>query len=167
MTTYEDFIYCLSDREFFGQRLGLERIRQVLDRLGNPERKFPSIHIAGTNGKGSTATMVASILREAGYRVGLYTSPHLVDFCERIQILSSPITHPDLLHYARIIHEVEEEPLTFFELATAIAFLHYAKEEVDIAVWARLPPRHGPEDPHVVGSMCLREAQDFRSFEFE
>ncbi|MBI4373412.1 MAG: bifunctional folylpolyglutamate synthase/dihydrofolate synthase [Deltaproteobacteria bacterium] len=161
MKTYDEFIHQLADREFFGQRLGVERIRSVLGRLGNPETQFPSIHIAGTNGKGSTAAMIASILRESGRRVGLYTSPHLIDFCERVQILRtgdspaggpppaqlhcrgmaarqdpSHISTDQVLHWAKIIHEVEDpaDPLTFFELATAIAFLHYAREKVDIAV---------------------------------
>lgn len=84
--SYEAFVSHLADREYFGQKLGLERIQSLLERLGNPHHRFRSIHIAGTNGKGSTAAMIASILSEAGYRVGLYTSPHLVDFCERIQI---------------------------------------------------------------------------------
>ncbi|MBI2083208.1 MAG: bifunctional folylpolyglutamate synthase/dihydrofolate synthase [Deltaproteobacteria bacterium] len=134
--TYESFIHDLSDREFFDQKPGLERIEQVLQRLGNPERKFPSIHIAGTNGKGSTAAMIASVLREAGHRVGLYTSPHLVDFCERIQVGGSLISPDNLLHFAHIIHEVENpsDPLTFFELATTIAFLYFAEQKVDIAV---------------------------------
>ena len=133
---YESFTAHLADREYFGQKLGLERIRELLNRLGNPERKFPSIHIAGTNGKGSTAAMIAQILAEAGYKVGLYTSPHLVDFCERIWVAGEVIPRPQTLHHARIICEVESpsDPLTFFELATAIAFLHFAEEKVDIAV---------------------------------
>ncbi|MBI2501408.1 MAG: bifunctional folylpolyglutamate synthase/dihydrofolate synthase [Deltaproteobacteria bacterium] len=145
--SYENFVSQLADREYFGQKLGLERIQRLLDQLGNPEKRFPSIHIAGTNGKGSTAAMIATILKEAGYRVGLYTSPHLIDFCERIRILSPSITHPQplsyikrgesnppiqpgqVLHYARLIKEAEEEPLTFFELPP-----EEGKEPVDIAV---------------------------------
>lgn len=134
LSSYERFTRHLEDREFFGQKLGLERICALLDRMGNPEKRFPSIHIAGTNGKGSTAAMIASILREAGYRVGLFTSPHLQDFCERIRVESGLITPNQVLHYARLIKEVEEEPLTFFELATAIAFLHFSEEKVDLAV---------------------------------
>ncbi len=135
-SSYQEFTAHLADREFFGQKLGLERIQGLLDRLGNPEKRFRSIHIAGTNGKGSTAAMIASILKEAGFRVGLYTSPHLQDFCERVQIFSDKISPEQVLHYARIIHEVEapNDPLTFFELATAIAFLHFAEAKVDVAV---------------------------------
>jgi dihydrofolate synthase/folylpolyglutamate synthase len=132
--SYEAFTAHLGDREYFGQKLGLERIQKLLDRLGHPERRFKSIHIAGTNGKGSTAAMIASILREAGFKVGLYTSPHLVDFCERIQIGEMKIFPEEVLQKARQIREVEEERLTFFELATAIAFLHFASERVDFAV---------------------------------
>ncbi len=73
-------------REFFGMKLGLENITEFLDSLGRPQDKYPTIHIAGTNGKGSTAAMLASILQAAGYRTGLFTSPHLVDFRERVRI---------------------------------------------------------------------------------
>lgn len=134
LDSYEVFTRHLEDREYFGQKLGLERIRKLLDRLGNPEKNFRSIHIAGTNGKGSTAAMIASILREAGLQAGLYTSPHLIDFCERIRVGEELITSEKVLHYAKVIREVEEEPLTFFELATAIAFLHFAERKVPIAV---------------------------------
>ena len=134
LDSYEAFTRNLEDREYFGQKLGFERIQRLLDRLGNPEKKFQSIHIAGTNGKGSTAAMIASILREAGQQVGLYTSPHLIDFCERIRVGDELITAEEVLHYVRMIRVVEEEPLTFFELATAIAFLHFAEEKVSVAV---------------------------------
>ena len=134
LDSYEAFPRHLADREYFGQRLGLERMQALLDRLGNPERKFPSIHIAGTNGKGSTAALLASILTEAGLRVGLFTSPHLEDFCERIRVGDRLITRNDVLACARRIRDVEEESLTFFEIAAALAFLHFAEKEVDIAV---------------------------------
>lgn len=78
-------------REFFGMKLGLENITEFLDSLGRPQDKYPTIHIAGTNGKGSTAAMLASILQAAGYRTGLFTSPHLVDFRERVRIGSELI----------------------------------------------------------------------------
>lgn len=132
--SYASFVRHLEDREYFGQKLGLERIQTLLDRLGNPEKKFRSIHIAGTNGKGSTAAMIASILKEAGLKVGLYTSPHLTDFCERIRIGDRLIGPDEVMHLVRAIREVEEEPLTFFELATAIAFLYFAEKRVDPAV---------------------------------
>ena len=73
-------------REFFGMKLGLENITRFLDSMGNPQHRYPTIHLAGTNGKGSCAAMLASILRQAGFRTGLFTSPHLVDFRERIAV---------------------------------------------------------------------------------
>jgi dihydrofolate synthase/folylpolyglutamate synthase len=132
--SYEEFTRHIGDREYFGQKLGLDRIRALLNRLGNPHEQFRSIHIAGTNGKGSTAAMLAAILEEAGYRTGLYTSPHLEDFCERIRVDGALITPDEVLKHARHVWEVEEEPLTFFELATAIGFLHFAEAGADIAV---------------------------------
>ncbi len=79
-------------REFFGMKLGLENITQYLATLGNPQKAYPTVHLAGTNGKGSTAAMLASVLRSAGYRTGLFTSPHLVDFRERIRVDGRMIT---------------------------------------------------------------------------
>jgi len=79
----ENFIF---SREFFGMKLGLKNITQFLDAMGNPQHQYASIHLAGTNGKGSCAAMLASILHQAGYRTGLFTSPHLLDFRERIVI---------------------------------------------------------------------------------
>lgn len=133
-TPYQQFVSHLGDREYFGQKLGLERIQEVLNRLGNPERQFQSIHIAGTNGKGSTAAMLASIFKEAGYQVGLFTSPHLVDFCERIQVNGELISQDRVMALVQKIKQVEKDPLTFFEMATVIGFLHFADAEVDIAV---------------------------------
>jgi dihydrofolate synthase/folylpolyglutamate synthase len=73
-------------REFFGMKLGLQNISEFLDSIGNPQKQYVSIHLAGTNGKGSTAAMLDAVLRAQGYRVGLFTSPHLVDFRERIKV---------------------------------------------------------------------------------
>ncbi len=134
LESYESFTRHLEDREYFGQKLGLERIQHLLDRLGNPEKKFQSIHIAGTNGKGSTAAMIASILTESGYRTGLFTSPHLNDFCERVRIGSEEISRDEVLHWARRIREVEVEELSFFEMATAIGFLHFSSKGCPVAV---------------------------------
>lgn len=82
----------LLSREFFGMKLGLENISQFLGSIGSPQNAYRSIHVAGTNGKGSTCAMIASVLQAQGYRVGLYTSPHLVSFRERVQVNGSPIT---------------------------------------------------------------------------
>lgn len=73
-------------REFFGMKLGLENITDFLDSIGSPQNKYITIHVAGTNGKGSTSAMIEAVLRAQGYRTGLYTSPHLVDFTERIKV---------------------------------------------------------------------------------
>lgn len=117
----------------------LERMRRLLERLGNPQGDFKSIHIAGTKGKGSTAIVLSSILQEAGYRVGLYTSPHFLDLRERIEINRRWISRQE---FARCLREVvgaldgyaPTHMATFFELVTAAAFLHFQRERVDWAV---------------------------------
>ncbi len=116
-------------------KFGLQGIRSILAVLDEPHNKFPCIHIAGTNGKGSTAAMVASILTAAGYRTGLYTSPHLLNFNERIRIDGRPIPARTVARLTSIIRPaVEEGHCTFFEAVTAIAFRYFADEQVDIAV---------------------------------
>ncbi|QQR79914.1 MAG: bifunctional folylpolyglutamate synthase/dihydrofolate synthase [Deltaproteobacteria bacterium] len=134
---YLDFVKNLADREYFGQKLGLERVQLFLQHLGNPHQSYPSIHIAGTNGKGSTAAMLASVLKEAGYRVGLYTSPHLEDFCERIQISGEMISQNSLMQLVEKFQVIEKKigiELTFFEFTTALAFQYFADQKIDIAV---------------------------------
>lgn len=127
----------LQSLQKFGINLGLERINYLLDKLGNPHQKFQSIHIAGTNGKGSTAAMIASILKEAGYKVGLYTSPHIFDYTERIKIRGKDITKKEL---ATALGEVKKASFgmkskpTIFEVLTAAAFLYFARKKVEIAV---------------------------------
>lgn len=116
-------------------RLGLRPVSRLLGRLDNPQKKYPGILIGGTNGKGSIAAMTASILGKAGYRVGLYTSPHLIDLRERIKVDGTMIPLSDL---RAVIKEVREnlggEKVTYFEFLTAIAFLHFRHEQVDVAV---------------------------------
>ena len=114
---------------------GLSNTKALDEHFGHPHREYKTIHVAGTNGKGSTSHMLAAILQQCGYRVGLYTSPHLVDFNERIRVNGTPISHE------RVISFVEEErnffePLqpSFFELTTALAFKYFAEQKVDIAV---------------------------------
>ncbi|MCR4440384.1 MAG: folylpolyglutamate synthase/dihydrofolate synthase family protein [bacterium] len=119
----------------FGMRLGLERIEALLARLGEPQRRFASVHVAGTNGKGSTAAALASILRKAGLRTGLYTSPHLVRPEQRIAIDGAPIACEEFVELvARVRPLVEELGATFFEAITAMAFLYFAERQVDVAV---------------------------------
>ena len=129
-----NYLYILIPK---GIKLGLENISTVLNGLGNPQLNTPTIHIAGTNGKGSTAAFCESILRNAGYKVGLYTSPHLNHFGERIQINRIPLSENELIQLvAKVKHVVEnlKIPITFFEFATAMAFLHFAEQETDISV---------------------------------
>jgi dihydrofolate synthase/folylpolyglutamate synthase len=118
-----------------GVKLGLENIKEVLAALGNPNCAVPVVHVAGTNGKGSTCAYLASILTAAGYKVGRYTSPHLVDWNERICIDGQPIETDRL---TAIIHQIQntatDNALTKFELITTAAWLYFAQEQVDIAV---------------------------------
>jgi dihydrofolate synthase / folylpolyglutamate synthase len=122
--------------------LRLDRMRLLLDRLGNPHLAVPAIHLAGTKGKGSTAAMVASILTEAGYRVGLYTSPHLNTFEERFTVDGALPTHVEIVALMRqlipVIEELDRQGAsvspTFFEIVTALAWLHFVNRECDVAV---------------------------------
>ena len=134
---YQQAIEQLFALRRFGIRPGLERIRQVLARLGNPERRLRAIHITGTNGKGSTAQMTASILQRAGMRPGLYTSPHLHDFAERIRIAGQKIPHRQVVRYTRQLLDLaraDNLPLTFFESATAMFFMHCVDSGADPVV---------------------------------
>lgn len=113
----------------------LDNIQKFAALLKNPEEKFKSIHVAGTNGKGSSCHMLASILQEAGYRVGLYTSPHLKDFRERIKINGKPLSKRFVVDFIDTHRPfLEENGLSFFEMTVGMAFLYFAQEEVDMAV---------------------------------
>ena len=128
----------LKSLESRGVHLDLGPVRRSLERLGHPERASRAILVAGTNGKGSIAAMLASILKAAGYRVGLYTSPHLIDFKERIRINGHRISQAALINLTREVRlGLEVEPrleLTWFEFITVLAFLHFARHETDIDV---------------------------------
>ncbi len=123
-------------------RFGLERMERALDALGRPERRFPVLHVGGTNGKGSTCAMAAAALAEAGLSVGLYTSPHLVRFNERIAVGGAPIDDGALAEAIDTIREAcpwhdrggEADRLTYFEFATLAGLLHFARQAVDVAV---------------------------------
>lgn len=125
-----------------GYKPGLLRIQAILDRLGNPEKTLQIIHVAGTNGKGSTSAMISSIFRQAGYKVGLYTSPHLQDFRERFRLNGIPISQEELGEIIETLKPVIEEVTnipeldqpSYFEVVTALAFLYYAQKKVDILV---------------------------------
>ncbi|MDF1546153.1 MAG: bifunctional folylpolyglutamate synthase/dihydrofolate synthase [bacterium] len=126
--------YILS-REFFGMKLGLDNISEFLSDIGTPQDKFPTIHISGTNGKGSTAAMLDSILRAAGYKCGLFTSPHLVSLRERVRVNGQPIPKRSVTAFIdRHRHALSRRKLSFFELITAMAFEHFNRSKVDVAV---------------------------------
>jgi dihydrofolate synthase/folylpolyglutamate synthase len=133
--TYTETLRYLYALQKFGMKLGLRNIKSLLRSVGNPQDKFPSVHIAGTNGKGSTAAMIASILQAAGYKVGLYTSPHLISFTERIKVNGGEISERRVADYVQLLKpSIDKQKATFFEATTAIAFLCFADENVDIAV---------------------------------
>lgn len=119
----------------FGIKPGLERTNALLERLGSPQNKFPTIHIAGTNGKGTTASAIASILQEAGFKTGLFTSPHIIDFNERIKINGRQISDDEIIALANPMFEASDEiGCTFFEISTAMAFKYFEDNNVDIAI---------------------------------
>lgn len=126
----------LASFDKFGIHLGLERIQQLLKDLGSPHQQFPVVHIAGTNGKGSVCAFLLSILQTAGYRVGRYTSPHLLDWRERITINGEWISNKDLLTALQEVEAaiVPEFSPTQFEVITAAMLWYFAKQEVDIAI---------------------------------
>lgn len=137
-----DYLYSFVDyslkhtSELVKAEFNLDRMYDLMDMLGNPERKYPILHVAGTKGKGSTSAFMASALKQAGYTTGLYTSPHLQDFCERIQVNGEPVPHADL---AELVEEIKPAVakipfITTFELTTALAFLYFAKKGVNAAV---------------------------------
>ena len=125
-----------------GVKLGIDRMRLLAAALGHPERRYPCIHVAGTNGKGSVAAMLEAILRTAGWRTGLYTSPHLVRLGERMQVDRVPMADAEIVAYARELQghadalaarDADDHP-SFFEFMTGAAFLHFARKQVDLAV---------------------------------
>lgn len=127
-----DYLFNLST---FGWKLGLEKIKSMLNELGNPQDKYRTIHVAGTNGKGSTCAMIESILRSAGYKTGLYTSPHLVYVGERIRCNGKCIAKDDLVNYISFLKPlIDKHQCTYFEAITALAFLYFADQHVEIAV---------------------------------
>ena len=137
-----DYLYSFVDhsltRNFRYQegKFDLDRMRRLVERLGNPQDRYPVIHIAGTKGKGSVSAMCASVLRKAGYRVGLYTSPHLEDYCERIQVDGEAMPHEDMVALIDELRPVLADlpEITTFEITTALSFLYFARQGVTAAV---------------------------------
>ncbi|HVT90954.1 MAG TPA: Mur ligase family protein, partial [Tepidisphaeraceae bacterium] len=137
------FLATLADFErmrivrYTSQNFDLDRMRTLLRKMGNPQERFRSVHVAGTKGKGSTCTMIANMLQGNGYKVGLYTSPHLVDIRERIQIDGEMIPQAE---FARLVRQImplvsHSRPTpTYFDVLTAIAFKYFAEQKIDVAV---------------------------------
>lgn len=131
-----EFLYSL---ERHGIKPGLERITELLSLLGNPQNACPSVHIAGTNGKGSTAAFISSVLAKAGLKTGLYTSPHLIRFNERIRVSGSLISDREIRELVEAVRTASKkmrgkDALTFFEFTTVMAFLYFKLKKADIAV---------------------------------
>lgn len=130
---YNEAITYIHSLGNFSLPAGLERIKKVLNALGNPQNDFKSIHIAGTNGKGSVSTFISSVLKKAGYKTGLFVSPYIIDFCERIQINGEYVAKSDLVRLCETVKNTEI-PLTEFEFITAMAFLYFKEQKVDVLV---------------------------------
>ncbi|MBC8144354.1 MAG: bifunctional folylpolyglutamate synthase/dihydrofolate synthase, partial [bacterium] len=137
------FLATLSDYEhlrivrYNAQHFDLDRMRTLLRKLNNPQDKFKSVHIAGTKGKGSTCAMIAAMLQANGYKVGLYSSPHLNDIRERISVNGENIHHGDFVRIVKMVepHVTKSRPTpTYFDTLTAIAFQYFAEQKVDIAI---------------------------------
>lgn len=136
---YQQSLEYLYSLDKFGMIFGLTQVKRILEAIGNPQREIQAIHIGGTNGKGSTAAMVTSILEKEGYRVGLYTSPHLIRFTERIRINGKEIEEEEVAEIVLWMRErIEaakiEPPFTFFDFTTAMALHYFSQKMVDLAV---------------------------------
>jgi len=135
LTRYQDALDYLFARVSGGWKLGLDTTRALLRALDDPHRCFPSFHVAGTNGKGSVVSTIDALLRARGFRVGRYTSPHLIDFRERICVNDAPIPEQAVVEFIeQWTPEVERLGATFFEATTCMAFDYFARESVDVAV---------------------------------
>jgi dihydrofolate synthase/folylpolyglutamate synthase len=136
MSKYQNTLDRLYELQKFGIKLGLNSTEALLERLGNPHHGLPCLHIAGTNGKGSVAAMAEAVLLEAGLKVGVYTSPHLVRFSERFVINGREISQKQVIDLAEQVFDVMDprETPTFFEVVTAMGFLYFAHEKVDLAI---------------------------------
>lgn len=136
---YRDSLDYLYGLESHGIVFGLANIRNILKSLGDPHEKLKTIHIGGTNGKGSTAAMIHTILSRCGYRVGLYASPHLISFTERIRINGQEVTEEEVVRLTEQIRgAIRErgipETFTFFDFTTAMAMLYFVEEGTDLAI---------------------------------
>jgi dihydrofolate synthase/folylpolyglutamate synthase len=134
---FQEALDWLNDTQFTGIKLGLDNTHRLLEAIGNPHQRLRFIHVAGTNGKGSVCAMLDSCLRAAGHRTGLYTSPHLVDFRERIRVDGVKISEQETAHGLTRLREAAEtwdHKSTFFELSTVLAFDHFQRAGCDVVV---------------------------------
>ena len=135
----QDYLFGLKAK---GMKFGIDRMRVLVEALGHPERSYPVIHVAGTNGKGSVAALLDAILHTAGWRTGLYTSPHLVKLGERVQVDRRLLGETEIVAYTNELRPVAERPAlvsaddhpSFFEFMTAMAFLQFARRQVDVGI---------------------------------
>ena len=136
--SYQRTVEYLYGLQKFGMKFGLDNISRLLSAVGNPHESFRTVHVAGTNGKGSTSSMIESMLRTSGTRTGLFTSPHLVNFTERIRIDGEEIAEGDVIALAEEVRGVADKmgdiSPTFFEAITAMAFLYFRRLRIDWAV---------------------------------
>ena len=138
--TYEEALDNVYGRLVFGIKPGLERIAALLDRLGNPQKQLKFVHVAGTNGKGTCSTLTASALQECGLRVGLYTSPYVLEFRERFQIDGEMIPKEELVEEVEVLAPIADEfeesgdQVTEFEYITALALHWFARRQCDVVV---------------------------------
>ncbi|MBX3235282.1 MAG: bifunctional folylpolyglutamate synthase/dihydrofolate synthase [Nitrospiraceae bacterium] len=134
--TYSQTVQFLYGLQQHGIKLGLDTIKALLGRVGDPQRRYPVVHIGGTNGKGSTSAMVAAIAQAAGHRVGLYTSPHLIDYRERMRVNGEMISESRVIALVEQLRSAAAPDLapTFFEFTTAMACMHFAEAGIDLAV---------------------------------
>jgi len=133
--SYDKAVSVLTSQGKFHINLGLDRISKVLDLLGNPQETLKVIHVAGTNGKGSTCAMLSSVLTEAGYKTGFYSSPHLVEYTERIKINGADISEEDFARLVfKVIKTAADIHITEFEILTAAAFLYFQEKNVDFTI---------------------------------
>jgi dihydrofolate synthase/folylpolyglutamate synthase len=130
---YKEALEYLYSIQRFGTKLGLANTTKLLEKLGNPHKELMVIHVGGTNGKGSVCAMISSILQEAGYKVGMYTSPHVKDFNERFLVNGKKISDKDVARLASIIKKNRDDQ-TFFEIVTAMAFKYFKEQKVDVLV---------------------------------
>jgi dihydrofolate synthase / folylpolyglutamate synthase len=132
---YDDSLKFVYGLELFGIKMGLDNITRFLDHLGNPQNSFQSIHVAGTNGKGSVCSMLFSILKAQGYNAGVFTSPHLVDYRERVRTVQGAIDKRSVAEFVEKHRQfIVDARITFFEISTALAFWYFRKMGVDVAV---------------------------------